>query len=218
MNASTFTATGDLFSSNITQDYPNGGAVADIDSDGDLDLILSRNTSNNFDVRLNDGIGSFATLFTIAGGGQGVSVETVDVNGDGNLDVVVANPFGFITEILNTTYVPQVTVSLSLSSPSAVPVSVDYTLANGLARLNSDYRASAATVTFPPGVTTQTITLRTLRDNLDEPNENFFVNLSAPVNATIGDSQGQVTIVDDDGGVIAASTLVISDVTLAASA
>ena len=33
---------------------------------------------------------------------------------------------------------------------------------------------------------------------LKEPNETLFVNLSSPVNATISDSQGQGTILNDD--------------------
>ena len=35
-------------------------------------------------------------------------------------------------------------------------------------------------------------------DTLDEANETFFVNLSAPSNATILDGQGQGTITNDD--------------------
>ena len=35
-------------------------------------------------------------------------------------------------------------------------------------------------------------------DLLDEINETFFVNLSTPSNATIGDAQGVGTITDDD--------------------
>src|SRR5207249_4346154 len=45
-------------------------------------------------------------------------------------------------------------------------------------------------------------------DTKFEPNETFFVNLSNPVNATIGDNQGAGTIVNDDGQ----PTISISDV------
>jgi hypothetical protein len=37
-------------------------------------------------------------------------------------------------------------------------------------------------------------------DVVPEADETFFVNLSAPSGATIGDGQGQGTIVNDDGG------------------
>ena len=48
-------------------------------------------------------------------------------------------------------------------------------------------------------------------DALNEPTETFLVNLSAPVNATIGDGQATGTITDDDG----APVLSIGDVTVA---
>ena len=47
-------------------------------------------------------------------------------------------------------------------------------------------------------MTTQTVTVLVNGDLLDELNETFFVNLSAPSNATLGDGQGLGTITDDD--------------------
>ena len=49
-----------------------------------------------------------------------------------------------------------------------------------------------------PGTTTQLVGVTVLADTLDEPDETFTVNLTAPVNATIGDGQGVGTILDDD--------------------
>ena len=49
-----------------------------------------------------------------------------------------------------------------------------------------------------PGVTSQTITVKVNGDTTTEPDETFFVTLSAPVNASISKAQGQVTIVNDD--------------------
>src|SRR4029434_6369224 len=42
------------------------------------------------------------------------------------------------------------------------------------------------------------ITVQVRGDIIHEPTETFFVNLSSPVNGTLDDSQGQVTIVNDD--------------------
>jgi hypothetical protein len=42
------------------------------------------------------------------------------------------------------------------------------------------------------------LSITTKGDNLDEPNETFFVNLSGATNATIADGQGVGTIVDND--------------------
>ncbi len=90
-------------------------------------------------------------------------------------------------------------------------MTVDYATANGTAIAGSDYTAASGTVTFLPGVTSQQITVPVLGDTTDEPNETFVVNLSAPVNATVADSQASVTITDDDP----APALAISDVSIA---
>jgi ribosomal protein L35AE/L33A len=64
-------------------------------------------------------------------------------------------------------------------------------------------------VTFNPGETLKTIAVQVNGDNLDEVNETFLVNLTSPVNATLGTAQGTVFIQDDDG-----PTLSIGDVSV----
>ena len=75
--------------------------------------------------------------------------------------------------------------------------------ANGTATAGSDYTATSGTLTFAPGQTSRNVTVSVTGDLVDEVDETFFVNLSGAVNAVIGDSQGQGTIVNDDGGVFA---------------
>jgi len=58
--------------------------------------------------------------------------------------------------------------------------------------------AYLAPVTFAPGQTNQTVTVNVIGDGNVEPDENFFVNLANPTNATIADGQGEGTIVNDD--------------------
>src|SRR5262249_19478706 len=53
-------------------------------------------------------------------------------------------------------------------------------------------------VSFPPGVTTRTITVQVLGDLLNELDETFLVSLSNPGNATFADAQGVGTISNDD--------------------
>jgi len=103
------------------------------------------------------------------------------------------------------------TFTVSLSATSAQTVTVSYATANGTATAPGDYTSIASTtLTFAPGVTSQTVTVVVQGDTLAEGNETFFVNLSAPVNATITDTQGIGTIVDDE----AVPTLSINDVTV----
>lgn len=90
--------------------------------------------------------------------------------------------------------------TVSLSAVSGKSVSVNYSTANGTARTNdSDYVAANGTVYFAPGQTSATITIAVRGDNRKESNETFFVNLSGAVDATISDSQGIGTIINDDG-------------------
>jgi uncharacterized delta-60 repeat protein len=64
---------------------------------------------------------------------------------------------------------------------------------------SKDFGATTGTVTFDPGQTTGTISVSVKGDSIYEENETFFVKLSSPVGATLGDSLGEGTIVDNDG-------------------
>jgi carbon monoxide dehydrogenase subunit G len=102
------------------------------------------------------------------------------------------------------------TVTLSGQPLAGTPVTVNYAMANGSALAVTDYTAASGTLTFANGgALSQTITVALTRDNIDENDESYFVNLSNATNATIYDSQGAGTIVDDD-----TASLSIDDVTL----
>jgi glucose/arabinose dehydrogenase len=88
--------------------------------------------------------------------------------------------------------------TVSLSPASTDTVSVQYATANGLATAGSDYVSASGSVTFTPGQTSQAVSITVNGDSLEEFNENFFVNLTNPTNATIGDNQGVGTISNDD--------------------
>ena len=90
------------------------------------------------------------------------------------------------------------TFTLSLSAASALPASVRLITANGTATLRLDYVPTNIVLTFPPGTTNLSTTIKLISDTLLESNETFFVNLSGPTNATIADNQGRCTILDDD--------------------
>ena len=88
-------------------------------------------------------------------------------------------------------------VTVTLSAPSAVPVSVAFATSDGTATVTgADYNAETGMITFTPGVTSIDIEVQTNSDNLDELDETFTVNLSSPLNATIADGSGLVTIED----------------------
>ena len=90
------------------------------------------------------------------------------------------------------------TFTVSLSAASQQTVSVLASTQSGTAIGGEDFGAGSLTITIDPGKTSQTITVFVKGDSEVEGTEQFFLNLSNPVNATIADGQGVVTIVDDD--------------------
>ena len=88
--------------------------------------------------------------------------------------------------------------TISLSAPSTQVVSVTVSTQAGSATDNVDFGAGSIVVSIPAGQTSQSVAIAIKGDTAVEGTENFFVNLSNPVNATIADAQGVATIVDDD--------------------
>jgi hypothetical protein len=90
------------------------------------------------------------------------------------------------------------TFTVSLNSPSGKTVTVAYTTVGGTAEEGIDYVGAAGALSFAPGVTSRTIAAQVIGDELREGDETFTVQLSAPVNATLGTPMGTGRIVDDD--------------------
>ncbi|HKQ51708.1 MAG TPA: Calx-beta domain-containing protein, partial [Pyrinomonadaceae bacterium] len=89
--------------------------------------------------------------------------------------------------------------TVKLSAVSEQTVTVKYATGGGTAAAGTDYTALAlTTLTFSPGQTTKTVTVQVKGDTVKEANETFFVNLSAPTNASFQDERGTGTITNDD--------------------
>src|SRR5262249_4515403 len=89
--------------------------------------------------------------------------------------------------------------TLTLSTPSPIPVTVDYKTADKSAIAGSDYLAATGTVTFAPGVTAQTITVKILGDTVVEADQEVFrMYLTGSPQAHIYSGWGEGAIVDDD--------------------
>jgi len=122
--------------------------------------------------------------------------------------------------------------------PTTGTVLVDFTTVDGSAAAPADYTAVTKTLTFGPGVKTQTVTVPILNDGLIEGNETFSVRMSnprfSPPGGGVGFAPGTcvtfvaapasctvtVTIVDDDaGGAIqfSAATYTVSEASATAT-
>ena len=92
-----------------------------------------------------------------------------------------------------------VVVNVQLQQTFSTSVSVDFTTTDGTATLaDNDYVAASDTLTFAPGVTTQSISVDVVGDMVSETDEFFTVDLSNAVGGVIVSGQAQVVIVNDD--------------------
>ena len=96
---------------------------------------------------------------------------------------------------------------LDLHEPGLDPATVRYTTlvrhseGDAAASPGDDYAHAEGRLTIPAGVTTITIPVRIIGDNIDEePNETFLLELSEPEGLTFSKSAAVGTIVDDDPG------------------
>ncbi|HVF75726.1 MAG TPA: Calx-beta domain-containing protein [Acidimicrobiales bacterium] len=91
------------------------------------------------------------------------------------------------------------TVEIADGEESGQTVTVDYDTKNDTAIAPGDYTAKAGTLTFVPGDKEEDIVVNVNDDNLPEATEEFLVELSDPVNATLGaDDTAKGRIADND--------------------
>ena len=88
-------------------------------------------------------------------------------------------------------------MKLTLRSIVAIGCAVSPLVA-GTALAKSDYNAASGTLTFPPGVWSQTITITVKSDRTREPDETFTVELLNAVGASVNDAVATGTILNDD--------------------
>jgi hypothetical protein len=74
-----------------TDAKPKSVKIADVDMDGDTDLLVANLDSDKVSVFKNNGTGTFMTKVNYATSHYPVSVTSADVDGDGDADLLVAN-------------------------------------------------------------------------------------------------------------------------------
>jgi hypothetical protein len=88
---------------------------------------------------------------------------------------------------------------VSLAGINRSGASVSHATVDGTARAGEDYLAASGTLRFAPGVASRVVAVRILGDAAPEPDEEFSLQLSGAVGATLDRSRAVCVIRDDDG-------------------
>lgn len=192
---------------------------ADIDGDGDFDLVGGVLGSDDEIAWFENNGNQDFTAHTISTQVDSLySVFAADVDGDGDLDVLSASyfddkiawythedldiPIPTVTlsrgraSIAEAFEAATVTATLSAASSQAVIVDLIFT---GTAVLNDDYSSSGTQIVIPAGEISGTITVTAQQDSVDEVDETIVVDIDLVTNGIeSGEQQVTVSIIDDD--------------------
>ena len=106
-------------------------------------------------------------------------------------------------ELTETDRTAPALMTVSLSNPTELEVSFNVSTSNGSAVAPNDYVDIVNGVgTISATATVGTVSVQVVGDTRFELNESMFVIIDQPVNATLGNSVGELTIKNDDTIVI----------------
>lgn len=89
--------------------------------------------------------------------------------------------------------------AVTRSGSTSAPASVRVATANGTAKAGTDYTALPSTlVSFAAGEKAKTLAVAVTGDTAVESSETFHLKLTSPVGATLSDTSGTATIIDND--------------------
>ena len=87
---------------------------------------------------------------------------------------------------------------IDLSAASTQTVTVSYATSDGTAKAGGDYTATNGSVTIAAGQTEVYVDVPVTGDSLRQANQNFYFQISNPVNSTLGTAKATGTIVNTD--------------------
>ncbi|HEY0109513.1 MAG TPA: Calx-beta domain-containing protein, partial [Fibrella sp.] len=182
--------------------YSNAALDTSLHGEGETRIGSLRITTNDSG---NSPVTSFTAVADLAGfvTATATNVTTGDTSEFSAGRRVVTGPPSLsirnITAHEGNTGTTNAVFTVTLSAASTQPVRVDFLTQNGTAKAPADYTAlPVTTLTIPAGSTTATITVAVKGDTIDEPDETFFVKITASSNATIADDNAFALIIDDD--------------------
>ena len=158
--------------------------------------------AGGYDLRLPAG----AYTVTAAGPGLGIAMTESIVIGTSNvkLDFAADQPPPPTVSVIDVTVLEgdsaptSALVTVTLSRATTKTVHATYQTYDGSALAGRDYQLTNGTVTFAPGMVTQTIVVPIVPDRVQEPTRRFAVQLTSSSDSVLGDSQAMVTLVDNE--------------------
>lgn len=183
---------------------PDSRSVVTGDFNNDLfaDLAIADAQQDVVRILTGDGSGAFSAASTFTVGAAPFGLLSEDLNSDGGLDIVTADFLGnSVTTLFTSRQQTNAEFVVTLSAVSQQTVTVQFaTVASTATDVlpDNDYTAASGTLTFLPGETTKSVFIPIRDDLLQELLEQFFLELSNPLNAQILDSSGTASITDND--------------------
>jgi hypothetical protein len=134
--------------------------------------------------------------------GEGFILNTAVQPGITVGDVTIARPTsGTASEVF----------TLTLAPASLNTVTVNFATSDDTAHAPTDYTTTVGSATFTPGTTTQTVTVPIKSNAASTTDLNYFLNLSAAVNAQLLRTSAIGTLVDQVAPVVGKSYVTVSD-------
>jgi hypothetical protein len=131
-------------------------------------------------------------------GATEICTNLIDDNCNGQINE--SCPTTFTISVADVTVLEstgQAVIPVSLNGASLVTISVKYKTINGMARHPKDYSSTSGTLTFLSGQVIQYISVPVIQDAVAESDEDFFITLNKPVNASIVDGNAIVIITEN---------------------
>ena len=163
-----------------------------VDTSGDVTIGMCESKASFKVPILDDNIDEPDETFTVDLGGDASGSATATIVDDdppptlsvGNATVVEGTGGGGTTAQFPVT----------LSAPSGFTITATYSTVSQTASAGSDFQPQTGTVTFPPGTTSQTISVPVMPNSPGEGTETFGVAITAPQNVTVTTPQAVGTI------------------------
>jgi hypothetical protein len=138
----------------------------------------------------------------VLGGNSSSAINITDNDPEPTLSFAYSNVF--VAEGNSGT--AEAVFTVRLSAPSGKTVTVNYGTGDGQAMSGVDYQPASGTLAFAPGETAKSVTVLVNGDTTPEPDEQFLLTLSGPVNAGFVSGQMQALAVgfvwdDDSAGI-----------------